>query len=193
MNRKVGLFFGSFNPIHVGHLIIANHIVEHTDLREVWFVITPHNPFKKKSSLLDERQRLYMVNLAVEDNYNLRASSVEFDLPIPSYTVDTLAYLDEKYPDNEFRLIMGSDNLMSLSKWKNYEQIVKRNKIIVYPRPGYEAPELAAKLDVELLNVPQMILSASHIRKTIKDAKSIKYLVTEPVRKYIEEMNLYKS
>ena len=193
MAKQVGLFFGSFNPIHVGHLIIGKHMVVEGGLDEVWFVISPQNPFKQKATLLDERQRLYMANLAVEDDYDLRASNVEFHLPRPSYTVDTLAFLDEKYPDVAFTLLMGSDNLVSLPRWKNHEILLERYRILVYPRPGSPEPELAAHPRVRLLEVPQILLSASYIRKRIAAGKSIRYLVTEPVRRYIDELALYRS
>lgn len=192
MSKKVGLFFGSFNPIHVGHLIIANHMVQNTSLKEVWFVVSPQNPFKKKSTLLDERQRLYMVNLAVEDNYQLRSCAVEFDLPLPSYTVDTLAHLGEKYPENEFSLLMGSDNLESLKKWKNYQVILANHDLFVYPRQGFEMPALREHARVHLMDVPQLQVSASFIREQIQSGKSVKYLLTEPVFRFVEEMNFYR-
>ena len=193
MAKKIGLFFGSFNPIHVGHLIIANYVVEHTSCVEVWFVVSPQNPFKTKSSLLDERQRLYMVNLAVEDNFRLRSSAVEFDLPVPSYTVDTLAYLEEKYPNDEFCLIMGSDNLESIGKWKNYEVILERYPIYVYQRPGLSDQAMKDHHSIRLMDVPQLHVSASYIREQIAQRKSVQYLLTEPVRQYIEEMNFYRE
>ena len=193
MAKKIGLFFGSFNPIHVGHLIIANYVVEHTSCVEVWFVVSPQNPFKTKSSLLDERQRLYMVNLAVEDNFRLRSSAVEFDLPVPSYTVDTLAYLEEKYPNDEFCLIMGSDNLESIGKWKNYEVILERYQIYVYPRPGFSDQAMKDHPSIRFMDVTQLHVSASYIREQIVQRKSVQYLLTEPVRQYIEEMNFYRE
>ncbi len=194
MKRKqVGLFFGSFNPIHIGHLIIANHIAENTSLQEVWFVVSPQNPFKKKSSLLDERQRLYMVNLAIEDNEKLRASAVEFDLPQPSYTVDTLAYLGEKHPNLEFALLMGSDNLASIEKWKNYSVILKNHQLYVYPRPGFDADRWKGHPGIHLMEVPQLLVSASFIRDQIRAGKSARYLLHEPVWRYVEEMNFYRK
>ena len=194
MKRKqVGLFFGSFNPIHVGHLIIANHIAENTGLDEVWLVISPQNPFKKKSSLLDERQRLYMVNLAIEDNAKLRASSVEFDMPQPSYTVDTLAYLGEKHPHLDFALLMGSDNLASIEKWKNYSVILQNHQIYIYPRPGFDAAQWKDHPRIQFMEVPQLLVSASFIRDQIREGKSARYLLSEPVWRYVQEMNFYRK
>lgn len=193
MAKRVGLFFGSFNPIHVGHLIIAKQVVIDAGLDEVWFVLSPRNPFKKKSSLLDERHRLYMVNLAVEDDYDLRASHVEFRLPRPSYTVDTLAYLGEEYPDTAFSLIMGSDNLATLPRWKNHEAILDRADVLVYPRPGREAGELAAHPRIRLLDLPLLLISSSYIRERIRAGKSVRYLVTEPVYRHLNEMGFYKD
>jgi nicotinate-nucleotide adenylyltransferase len=191
--KKVGLFFGSFNPIHFGHLIIADYFLQYSELQEIWFVISPQNPFKEKASLLDKRHRLYMVNVALEDHYQMRSSTIEFDLPIPSYTVDTLAYLEEASPDTEFALIMGGDNLKGLHKWKNADRILNRHQIYCYPRPGSEWPELAKHPNIHAHEeVPQMILSASYIRKRIKEGKSIRYLIPDAVRTYIEDYNLYK-
>jgi nicotinate-nucleotide adenylyltransferase len=133
---KIGLFFGSFNPVHVGHMVLANYMLEYTDLDKIWFVISPHNPLKKKSSLLDEKHRLQLVNLAIGDNAKIKASDIEFKLPQPSYTVVTLAYLKEKHPEYEFALILGEDNLLSFNKWKNYEEILKHHQLYVYPRPN---------------------------------------------------------
>jgi len=193
MSKQVGLFFGSFNPIHVGHLIIANHIVQNSPLQEIWFVVSPQNPFKSKSSLLDERQRLYMVNLAIEDNYQLRSSSVEFDLPVPSYTVDTLAYLQEKHPKDQFSLIMGTDNLESLNKWKNYTVILERHALYIYTRPGYQAANWKNNANIHFCEAPQLHLSSSFIREQIQAGKSVQYLLTERVHRYVEEMNFYKA
>ncbi len=190
--KKIGLFFGSFNPIHVGHLIISNFIVNRSDLAEVWLVVSPQNPFKKKSSLLDEKHRYYIANLAVEDNYDLRVSNIEFGMPQPSYTIDTLTHLQEKYPDKEFVLIMGSDNLASLHKWKNYEQILAKHEIIVYPRSGNSSPALASHEKVRLLEVPYMDISSTFIRNSIKNGHSIRYFVTDKVRDYIDKMNFYR-
>ncbi len=200
--KTVGLFFGSFNPIHVGHLILANHFVNDTEMDEVWFVVSPHNPHKAKSSLLDETHRLAMVKEAIDDNPKLRASNIEFKLPKPSYTVDTLAYLKEQYPNHQFALIMGEDNLRSFHKWKNYEIILEKYPIFIYPRV-YTIQELETKdkaeknklqnhPHIQLVDAPLMKISSSHIRKSIKEGKDIRYLVSEPVFKYLDEMNFYK-
>jgi nicotinate-nucleotide adenylyltransferase len=199
MSKKIGLFFGSFNPIHVGHLIIANHLVQEDELDEVWFIVTPQNPHKEKKSLLKDLHRLYMVNLAVEDNRKLIASNIEFKLPQPSYTVTTLLHLREKYPDYHFSLIMGEDNLRSFHKWKNYEEIIKHHRVFVYPRilttqELENAPEKSALLEHPkfiMVDAPLMKISASHIRGYIKEGKDVRYLLTEPVAKYCEEMRFY--
>jgi nicotinate-nucleotide adenylyltransferase len=191
--KKTGLFFGSFNPIHVGHLIIANHMVEHTDLDEVWFVISPHNPLKKKSTLLADHHRYAMVNLAVEDNRKLWASNIEFGLSQPSYTVHTLAFLEEKYPEKEFVLIMGGDNLASLHRWKNYEHILENYSIMVYPRPGEKLPELVNHKHVQVVEAPLMQISSSFIRKSIKEGKSVEYILSDRVFKYLSEMHFYQK
>ncbi|MCW3071971.1 MAG: nicotinic acid mononucleotide adenylyltransferase [Bacteroidetes bacterium] len=190
---KVGLFFGSFNPIHVGHMVLANYMLEFTDLDRVWFVISPHNPLKKKASLLNERHRLQMVQIAVEDNSKLKASDAEFRLPQPSYTVNTLAHLKEKYPKNEFVLIMGEDNLGSFHKWKNYEEILKYHELYVYPRPeGIKTP-LHLHKKVKLVNAPHMELSSTMIRTAIKEKKDIRYFIPAKVWEYIKEMHFYEK
>ena len=190
---KTGLFFGSFNPIHIGHLIIANYFAEETDLDQVWFVVSPQNPFKTKNSLLDERHRLYMVNLAIEDNYKLQASNIEFHLPQPSYTIDTLAYLKEKYPDHEFILIMGSDNLLSFKKWKNYEQILKSHRIYIYTRAEEDKITYDLSGDIRFFDVPLINISSTYIRNNISMGKSVRYLVPEKVWQHLIEMNFYKK
>ena len=190
---KTGLFFGSFNPIHIGHLIIANYFAEETDLDQVWFVVSPQNPFKTKNSLLDERHRLYMVNLAIEDNYKLQASNIEFHLPQPSYTIDTLAYLKEKYPDHEFILIMGSDNLLSFQKWKNYEQILKSHRIYIYTRAEEDKITYDLSGDIRFFDVPLINISSTYIRNNISMGKSVRYLVPEKVWQHLIEMNFYKK
>ena len=189
---KIGLFFGSFNPIHVGHLIIANFMATQTDLREIWMVVSPQNPLKEKSSLARDHDRLHLVRLAMEDSPNLKASNIEFDLPKPSYTIDTLTYLSEKYPSNEFVLIMGGDNLATLHKWKNYEKILEYYQVYVYQRPSYELGELATYPKIQLFEAPLMQISASFIRKSIKGEKSIRYLVSDKVYEYLEGSSLYK-
>jgi nicotinate-nucleotide adenylyltransferase len=191
-NMKIGLFFGSFNPVHVGHLIIANHIVQHTALRKVWMVVSPQNPLKPKNTLAKDHDRLHLVRLAIGDNPNLEASDIEFKLPQPSYTIDTLTYLKEKHPTKSFVLIMGGDNLATLQKWKNYEMILEHYEIYVYKRPNYELGELATHPSVTVIEAPMLEISATHIRNMIKDKKSIQYLVTEPVLKYIEGSSMYR-
>lgn len=195
--KKIGLFFGSFNPIHVGHLIIANHLVQESDLDQVWFVVSPHNPLKKKSSLLSDHHRLMLVNIAIEDNLNLKASSIEFDLPQPNYTVYTLQILKEKYPEYEFSLIMGEDNLRSFHRWKNYEYILNNYRVFIYPRvktadEENPATELLEKGKFIRVNAPIIEISSTAIRNGIADKKDVRYLLTEPVFKYIDEMNFYR-
>ncbi len=193
MIQKVGLFFGSFNPIHFGHLIIANHMVEHTNLDQVWFVISPCNPLKQKSSLLDERHRLSMVKIAIEDNPKFRASDIEFKLSQPSYTTHTLAYLADAYPNKEFSLIMGGDNLETIEKWKNYQFILDNYPIFVYPRPGCVIDKWLVHPNVHITNSPFMDISSSYIRSQISQSKSIRYIVPEEVAKYIDEMHFYRK
>lgn len=191
---KIGLFFGSFNPVHIGHLIIGNFMATQTDLQQVWFVISPQNPLKPKKTLLRDYDRLHLVQLAIGDNLQLRASDIEFNLPKPSYTIDTLAVLKEKYPDKEFVLLMGGDNLTSLSKWKSYELILRDYDIYVYSRPDYDVGELASHPRVRLYEeVPLMEISATYIRECLKRGKSIQYLVPDPVFHYLQTSNLYKN
>ena len=191
---KIGLFFGSFNPIHVGHLIIANYLVEHTDLDRVWLVVSPQNPLKQKSTLANDYDRLHLVRLAVEDHPKLEASKVEFALPKPSYTVDTLAHLHELHSEHDFVLIMGGDSLASLPKWKNYEQLLEQNQIYVYSRPGYAPAEVLQRHpSVRQFEAPLMQISASFVRQCLREGKSVRYLVTEPVFNYLEGSNLYRK
>lgn len=191
---KVGLFFGTFNPIHVGHLTIANHIAEYSDLDQVWFVVTPHSPFKKKNSLLDDHQRLEMVYQAVKDYPKLRQSDIEFNLPQPNYTINTLTHLEEKYPDHEFALIMGEDNLKSFHKWKNYQLIVELHDIYVFPRisEGKIETEFDEHPNIHHVNSPIMELSSTFIRKSIKEGKNVRPMLPENVWEYLDEMNFYK-
>ena len=192
--NKTGLFFGSFNPIHVGHLIIANHMVEHTDLDEVWFIISPQSPFKMKSSLLADHHRFALVNYAVEDNSKLWASNIEFNMPTPSYTTHTLAFLEEKYPMKDFSLIMGEDNIVNINKWKNYEVIINNYKIYVYPRPNTKESEFHSLENVIMVNdVPQMEISSSFIRRSIKEGKNVRYLLPHRVFEYVSEMHFYEK
>ncbi len=189
----IGLFFGSFNPIHVGHLIIANYMVEFTDLKEVWFVISPHNPHKAKETLLNDNHRLQLVRIAIEYNNKLKASTIEFSMPQPSYTADTLAYLKDKYPKKKFALIMGSDNLESFHKWKNYEYILNHYSIYVYPRPKSDGGILRNHENVKMINAPLVEISASFIRNAIKEKKDVRYMLTDSVYQYIQEMHFYKK
>jgi nicotinate-nucleotide adenylyltransferase len=191
--KKIGLFFGSFNPVHIGHMIIANFMVSHSDLSEIWMVVSPHNPLKEKRSLAKDRDRLHLVNLAIGDNFKIKASDIEFGLEKPSYTVDTLAYLDEKYPHHTFSLIMGGDNLGTFHKWKNYETILQNHDIYVYQRPGYELGDLQNHTRVTILEAPLLTISASYIRKQIKEKKSIQYLVPDSVWDYIHGSSMYKK
>lgn len=188
---KIGLFFGSFNPVHSGHMIIANYIVENTALEELWMVVTPHNPHKKRSTLADDYDRLHMVNLAVEPHNKLHSCDIEFNMPQPSYTIDTLTYLKEKHPQHEFVLIMGGDNLGSFHKWKNYEVILKNHEIYVYKRPNYDLGALQNHPKVHLFDAPLMEISSSIIRQFIKEKKSIRYWVPDKVLDEIERCALY--
>jgi len=190
---KVGLFFGSFNPVHVGHMIIANFMATKTALDQVWMVVSPQNPFKLKHSLARDHDRLHLVRLAIGDNPKLRGSNIEFDLPKPSYTIDTLTYLKEKHPDYEFVLIMGGDNLGSFHKWKNYELILKHHQIFVYKRPLYELGDLQNHPQVKLFEAPLMQISASYIRKCIQEDYSVQYLVPEAVYEYLMGSGLYRK
>jgi nicotinate-nucleotide adenylyltransferase len=188
---KIGLFFGSFNPIHAGHLIIAGYMAEYTDLDQIWLVVSPHNPLKNKEELIRMYDRLEMAKLATENSEKIRVSDIEFSLPQPSYTIDTLAFLKEKHPEHEFSLIMGADNLHSLKKWKNYELILRDYKIFVYPRPGYENSELIDHPSVFITETPLMEISSTFIRKAFKEGKSIRFFVPDNVLEFIESKNLY--
>lgn len=191
---KVGLFFGTFNPIHVGHLTIANHLAENSDLDQVWFVVTPHSPFKKKNSLLDDNQRLEMVYRATKDYTKLNPSDIEFNLPQPNYTINTLVHLEEKFPDHEFALIMGEDNLKSFHKWKNYQMILEAHDIYVYPRlsEGKVETQFDGHPKIHHVDSPIMELSSTFIRKSIKESKNVRPMLPENVWEYLDEMNFYK-
>ncbi|MCJ8498578.1 nicotinate (nicotinamide) nucleotide adenylyltransferase [Chryseobacterium salipaludis] len=193
--KKTGLFFGSFNPIHIGHLILANYILENTDMEELWFVVSPQNPFKNKKSLLNDHNRLDMVQLAVRNYPNMRASNIEFSLPVPSYTIDTLTYLKEKHPDHSFALIMGEDNLNSLHKWKNSEQLVSNHQIIVYPRLFSEAKEdhpLSKHANISVISAPVIELSATEIRNMIKEGKNVRPMLPPEVFEYLDGSSFYR-
>ena len=189
---EVGLFFGSFNPIHTGHMIIANLVKETTSVEEVWFVISPQNPFKKNNNLLHEFDRLDMVNTAISDDYKFRSSDIEFNMPRPSYTIDTLIMLQERHPDKKFHLIIGQDNLAAFPKWKNHDKILEHFGLIVYPRPNAEPSELGENENVQLIDAPEVDISATLIRKLIKEERSIKYLVPEAVAALIKSKGFYR-
>ena len=192
---KIGLYFGTFNPIHAGHLIIANHMAEYSGLDQIWLVVTPHNPLKKKSTLLDDHHRLQMVFLATEDYLKLKPSDVEFRLPQPSYTVNTLAHLQEKFPTHEFSLIMGEDNLNSLHKWKNYEVILQNHDIYVYPRINTEVinPDIAIAARIHKVAAPVIEISSTFIRNSIKEGKNVRPLLPEKVWQYVTHNLFYKK
>lgn len=193
MKKKVGLFFGTFNPVHVGHLILANHLVQYSDLDEIWMVVTPHNPHKTKSSLLNDHLRYDMVWDMCEDYPDLKPSDVEFHLPQPNYTVTTLAHLEEKFPDYTFALIMGEDNLKSLPKWKNYELILERHQVIVYPRfsEGGVAPQLIDHPKIIKIDAPRIEISSTFIRNAIREGKDVRPLLPEKVWEHIERHGFY--
>jgi len=191
--KKTGLLFGSFNPIHSGHLILANYMAEFTDLDEVWFVVSPQNPLKSKSSLLADYHRLALARLAVEESRNLKVSNIEFNMPKPSYTIDTLSWLSEKYSDHEFVIICGSDIFPSFHKWKNYTEILNQFSMYVYPRPGYELGKYENHPAISLVNAPQMEISSSFIRKGIRAKKNMDYWMPDEVYSYILEMHFYEK
>jgi len=192
---KIGLYFGTFNPIHIGHLAIANHMAEYSDLDKIWMVITPHNPFKKKSSLLDNHHRYQMVQRALEEYDKIQANTIEFELPQPNYTVNTLIHLQEKYPSYEFCLIMGEDNLKSFHKWKNYEVILENHKLYVYPRisEGTIETQFDDHSKIHKVAAPIMEISSTAIRNGIKNKKNVKPLLPVEVYQYMDEMSFYKS
>jgi nicotinate-nucleotide adenylyltransferase len=189
---RIGLYFGSFNPVHTGHLIIANHLLNQTELEKVWFIVSPQNPFKVNASLLNEYDRLHLLKLATEDDGRIKVLDIEFSLPRPSYTSVTLAHLQEKYPDAEFSIIMGGDSFQNLHKWKNYEWIVKNYAVFVYNRPGFDiSNHVNAKLTI--VDAPLLQISATEIRSLIKEGKSIRYMVPDKVREEIEKGRYYKK
>ena len=196
---KIGLYFGSFNPIHIGHMAIAGYMTEFAGLDQVWFVVSPQNPLKKKETLLADHHRLYMVQLAIGDNDRIKASDIEFKLPIPSYTIDTLTYLKEKYANYKFCLVMGSDNLYTLHKWKNASELVSKYPIYVYPRPETDKPvsslldQILVSADIHHVSAPLMAISGTFIRASIKAGKDMSYFLPPPVWKYIVEMHFYEK
>lgn len=190
---RVGLFFGSFNPIHNGHLVIANYMVEFTEMDQVWFIISPHSPFKEKKNLLADYHRLELVLRAIGDDPAFKASNIEFNMPRPSYTIDTLAHITEKNPGKEFVLIMGADGLPSFHKWKNSDQIVRYYHRYVYPREGTDSNHLPNMENATLVDAPVIGISSSFIRKSIREGKDVRYFLPAPVWKYIQEMNFYRK
>lgn len=192
---KVGLYFGTFNPIHVGHLIIANHLAENSDLDEIWMVVTPHNPLKKKAGLLEDYHRLHMIHLAADSYPKIKPSDIEFKLPQPNYTINTLIHLKEKYPKYEFSLIMGEDNLKSLKKWKNYEVIVNDYHLYVYPRISEEIvpEEFVNHPNIHKVDAPIVELSSTFIRNAIKEGKNIRPMIDTKVWEYIDHNLFYKK
>ena len=193
---NIGLYFGSFNPIHIGHLIIANHMVEHSDLDEVWFVVSPHNPFKVKKSLLNNHHRLAMVEFAIEDYPKFKVTDIEFKLSQPSFTINTLAHITEKFPNHQFSIIMGEDNLSGFHKWKNYEQILQNHLIYIYPRLKLidkKEDLIINHPNIKLIDAPIIQISATNIRNWIKNKKNVRTLLPKKVWNYIDEMNFYKK
>jgi len=190
---KVGLFFGSFNPIHNGHLALANYMLEFTDLEQLWFVISPHNPLKQKKSLLADYHRYEMVNLAIGDAPRYKASNIEFGMPQPSYTIDTLVYLKDRYPQLDFVLLAGTDILVTFHKWKNHQEILANYSIYVYPRPGYNATELADHSAISMIEAPMMEMSSSFIRQSIKEGKDVRFFMPLAAYEYMREMHFYEK
>jgi nicotinate-nucleotide adenylyltransferase len=189
---NIGLYFGSFNPIHIGHLIIANHVLNETSINKMWFIVSPQNPLKESKTLLNEFDRLHLVRLATQDDNRIKYSDIEFNLPKPSYTSNTLTFLSEKYHEHQFSIIMGSDSYQNLDKWKNYETIINNYPVYVYKREGYEIKKTFGK-ETAILNAPIIQISASQIREHIRSGKSIRYLVPEIVREEIESRKFYKQ
>jgi len=192
MSQKIGLFFGSFNPIHIGHLAIASWFVEFTDIDKVWFVVSPQNPFKEKKSLLADHHRLAMVRIAVEDDARFQVSDIEFKMPKPSYTIDTLTYLEEKYPDKKFVLITGSDQLPTFDKWKNPDRLLELYQMYVYARPGFQSSKFDKHPSVKIFSTPLLELSSTFIRQAVKEKKDVRYLLPPKVWEYMREMHFYE-
>jgi len=190
---KTGLYFGSFNPVNTGHLANANYMIEYSDLEQLWFVVSPQNPLKEKKSLLNDHHRLEMVRLALEDDHRFRVSDIEFKLPTPSYTIDTLTYLGEKNPGHEYQLVMGADQLRFFHKWKNAELIIAKYHRLIYPRPGVNPESLKSVPNASVVNAPLMEISSSFIRQAIKDGKDIRHLVPAPAYNYMREMHFYEK
>lgn len=188
---RVGLFFGSFNPIHTGHLIIANYIANYSEVKKVWFVVSPQNPLKKSNSLLNANHRKHLIDLSIEGETKLQSSNIEFKLPKPSYTIDTLTYLDEKYPHHDFSIIMGSDSFSNIRKWKNYEMLLNNYPIIIYQRPGFVVKDEMLTERISIMNAPLLEISSTVIRKMISEGKSIRYLVPDIVKEEIERQQYF--
>jgi nicotinate-nucleotide adenylyltransferase len=188
---KIALYFGSFNPIHVGHLIIANYVINETNIDQLWFVVSPQNPLKESSALLNEHQRLHLVRLAIEEEPHFQVSNIEFSMPRPSYTIDTLAYLQEKYPEHTFSIVLGGDSFQNITKWKNYKTLLEKYDVLVYQRPGFTI-DTSLSTRIAILEAPLLDISSTRIRKLIKAKKSFRYLVTEPVYDEIEAGGYYK-
>jgi nicotinate-nucleotide adenylyltransferase len=191
--KHIGLFFGSFNPVHLGHLALANYMLSFTNMDEVWLVVSPHNPLKKKAGLLDQNDRLHLVNLALDFHPKIKSSNIEFSLPQPSYTINTLAHLKEKFPKYKFSLIMGQDNLVTFGKWKNFEQILKEQQIYVYPRRNCETSEFDKHKNVHLTEAPVIEISSTFLRKAIKEKKNVQFFLPPQVWEYIDTNNLYRK
>lgn len=188
---KVALYFGSFNPIHIGHLIIANHIINETDVDQLWFVVSPQNPLKESSSLLNEHQRLHLVRLAIEGEAKFQVSNIEFGMPRPSYTIDTLTFLEEKHPTYEFAVVMGGDSFQNVTKWKNYKTLLEKYNLLIYKRPGFKIDETLSD-KITILDAPLLEISSTHVRKLIKAKKSFRFLITDPVLEEIEAGGYYR-
>ena len=191
-SMRIGLYFGSFNPIHVGHLIIANHMLSHCAVDRIWFIVSPQNPLKETASLLNENSRFFLVHKAVEKELKFKASNIEFSFPRPSYTIDTLTHLSSKYPQYSFSVIMGSDSLQNIKKWKNYQQLLKQYPILIYERPGYPI-DLTLSKNIEVVKAPLLDMSSTYIRQLIKEKKSIRYLVTDEVLEEIQASGYYSK
>jgi nicotinate-nucleotide adenylyltransferase len=189
---KIGLFFGSFNPVHVGHMILANYMLEYTDLERIWFIVSPQNPFKKKSDLLDEKYRYDMVNIAIGENDKMKASDIEFTLEQPSYTIDTLNLLKKENPEDEFVIIMGTDNLENFNKWKDFVKILNRYKIYVYSRHTSDGGYLKGHPHIKIVDAHMVEMSSTFVRQAIKENRDIRYLLPTGVWDYIKKMNFYK-
>ncbi len=190
--NKIGLYFGSFNPVHIGHLIIARYILNETGIDQVWFVVSPQNPLKNSNTLLNEYQRLHLVRLAIDDDYDMQASNVEFNLPKPSYTIDTLTYLEEKYPEKNFSVIIGSDSYLNIGNWKNSAALLSNFKLIIYTRPGFEVKQHQGSQTTILKDAPLLEISSTTIRKMISENKPIKYFVPDKVSDEIARGGYYK-